>query len=218
MEEKIHILLADDHQYMLDGFVMHLNNFPFVESVTTATSGDELPEIEEKRDFDLVITDIEMPGKSGIDVCHLIRKRNPKQKIIIVTGFAQSDYIRAVLRCEPNAVLDKVSIKDHIEKAINDVWNGKKYYSPQIQKIINTILTNKKTERRTMAIPSITPRQKQVLNLIAKGKSNKKIGKKLFITPHAINSHRAVLFDKFDVNNAAALIAKASKFGFLDAE
>ena len=108
------------------------------------------------------------------------------------------------------------SIKTQIEQAIQEAVKGNKYYSPDVQCIIDAILTNKKKERSDRAVPSITPRQKQVLKLIAAGKSNKEIGKELFLTPHAINSHRAVLFNKFEMNNAAALVAKAARFGLLD--
>lgn len=209
----ISVLLADDHQYTIDGFALHLHKIKMVGSVTTVKNGADLLEYNAKENYDLIITDIDMPEVDGIQATQQLKRNNPEQKIIVVTGYVQMDYIKPILRSEPDSILEKGNVEQYIEAAIEAVFLDKKYYSPTIKKIMNNILLGRKTEDRL--IPQLTSRQKEILHLLAKGKSNTVIGEELHLSPHAISSHRTVLFNKFGVNNIVELVLKAQKYGLI---
>lgn len=140
----------------------------------------------------------------GIDLCLKIRNEFPEIYIIALSTFNQRSYIAQMMQNGASGYLLKSATKEEIEEAITTVLQGKLFFN------ISSIATP--NEKDT---PLLTRREKEILLLIADGLTNNEIGKKIFLSPHTVDSHRKNLFIKFDVNNVALLVKKASQAGLL---
>jgi DNA-binding NarL/FixJ family response regulator len=157
---------------------------------------------------DIVITDINMPEVSGIELALKIRKEFPAVKIIAMSTFKERSYISQMIQNGAAGYLVKSASREEIEEAILSVYEGKLYMSLDI----NLSAADK---QELTDIPVLSSREKEVLVLIADGFTNPQIAGKLFISLHTVDSHRKNLLTKFAVNNTASLIKLAAKFNMV---
>ena len=204
MQQPVSILLIDDHDMVIEGMKAILKHVENVQVVATANNAFDAISILKKTKIDLCFLDINLPDVSGIDLCLKIRNEFPEIYIIALSTFNQRSYIAQMMQNGASGYLLKSATKEEIEEAINTVIQGKLFFN------ISSIATP--NEKDT---PLLTRREKEILLLIADGLTNIDIGKKIFLSPHTVDSHRKNLFIKFDVNNVALLVKKASQAGLL---
>ena len=204
MQQPVSILLIDDHDMVIEGMKAILKHVENVQVVATANNAFDAISILKKTKIDLCFLDINLPDVSGIDLCLKIRNEFPEIYIIALSTFNQRSYIAQMMQNRASGYLLKSATKEEIEEAITTVLQGKLFFN------ISSIATP--NEKDT---PLLTRREKEILLLIADGLTNNEIGKKIFLSPHTVDSHRKNLFIKFDVNNVALLVKKASQAGLL---
>ena len=206
--DKVKVLVVDDHPMVLEGMKSMLQQIGFVEMTGLASDAYEALEKIKTTAPDIVITDINMPEISGIELTLKIRKEYPSVKIIAMSTFKERSYISQMVQNGASGYLVKSASKKEIEEAILSVFEGKLYMSVDI----NLSATEKE---KLISVPTLSSREKEVLVLIADGFTNPQIAAKLFLSMHTVDSHRKNLLTKFEVNNTASLIKLASKYNLV---
>ncbi len=207
----INLLIADDHQILLDGFSSIFKSIDDIEVVCTAVNGADVLDKLKTNHVDVVLLDINMPELNGVQTCKKITSLYPDVKVIAITMIREPSYVKRMKAYGAKGYVLKDDSSDAIVEAIYSVYQGKEYYSDQLKEILfNSVFSN---------IPStalsLTRREKEVLSLIAEGYSNKQIAAKLFISVHTVDSHRKNLLSKFNSKNTAELVKKAMERGML---
>ncbi len=203
--DKIKILVVDDHPMVLEGMRSMLIQIDFVTVAGTVSNAYAAMEHIKLTPPDIVITDINMPEISGIELTLKIKKEFPAIKIIAMSTFKERSYISQMIQNGAAGYLVKSASKEEIEEAILSVYEGKLYMSLDI----NLSVAEKQEINN---VPVLSSREKEVLQLIADGMTNPQIATKLFISLHTVDSHRKNLLTKFNVNNTASLIRLAAKY------
>ena len=205
MQQPVSILLIDDHDMVIEGMKAILQQIENVQVVATANNAFDAISILKKTKVDLCFLDINLPDVSGIDLCLKIRNEFPKIYIIALSTFNQRSYVTQMMQNGASGYLLKSTSKEEIEDAIKTVLNGKLFFNV-------TTIDEKNNEKIS---PLLTRREKEILLLIADGLTNIEIASRLFLSSHTVDSHRKNLFIKFDVNNVALLVKKASQANLL---
>lgn len=206
--DKVKVLIVDDHPMVLEGMRSMLAQIKFVEMSGTAANAYDAVELIKSASPQIVITDINMPEISGIELALKIKTEFPQVKIIAMSTFKERSYISQMIQNGASGYLVKSASKEEIEEAILSVHEGKLYMSLDIN-----LSSSDKEELNN--IPILSSREKEVLHLIADGMTNPQIAAKLFLSLHTVDSHRKNILTKFSVNNTASLIKLAAKFNML---
>jgi DNA-binding NarL/FixJ family response regulator len=200
---KSRILIADDHALVIEGFRRILEED--YELVGMAGDGYELLAAAKTVQPDIVILDISMPLLNGINTARQLKKICPTAKIIIVTMHAGADYVRAAFEAGASAYVLKGSAVDELELAIRAVLLGHSYITPLITKeLVNVYLSTASQKPR-----GLTPRQREVLQLLAEGRTAKEIANLLHITSRTVEFHKAQILDQLKLKTTADLIKYA---------
>ena len=206
--DKIKVLIVDDHPMVLEGMRSMLAQISFVQLAGMAANAYEAVELIKYTCPHIVITDINLPEISGIELALKIRHEFPAVKIIAMSTFKERSYISQMIQNGASGYLIKTASKEEIEEAILSVHEGKLYMS------LDTNLSS--TDKQEMRnIPVLSSREKEVLQLIADGMTNPQMATTLFLSLHTVDSHRKNLLTKFGVNNTAGLIKLAVKFNMV---
>lgn len=208
MTDKIKIIVVDDHPMVIEGMRAMLKQIPYVE--LSATAKDAFSALEKVQEFqpDLIITDINMPEISGIELSAKLKKAFPEMKIIGMSTFNERSYISQMIQNGADGFLVKSASKEEIEKAITTVLDGQMYLSVDVN-------MNAQEQKNLNNLPVLTRREKEVLHLIAEGLTNPQIAEKLYISINTVDSHRKNLLAKFETSNTASLIRTAMHWGLL---
>ncbi len=216
MTRKLNVLLADDHDYFLDGLQADIKKIPNVNKIFRANTGIEILEIVEKNKVDILISDIQMPKLDGIKAAMKLKNNNKPIKFIFLTSYYDIQHIKPLVKLDVKVILDKENVKSEIFNAMNAVIEGRNYYTKLIQVTINDILKGKRKSNIKTGVPALTKREKELLKYFTKGLSNKEIAKKVMLSPATIDTHRTNIYFKFDVNSSAKFIIKALEYGLID--
>ena len=208
---KIRLLLADDHPLIREGFRSLLNKNERFEIVGIAENGKELIELAGKELPDIILSDISMPVMNGMDAIEQIRNLYPSIKSVVLTMHEEREYVIHALRIGVQGYIIKNVERFDLEKAIITIFEGGKYFSP----IVTNILAESVARPEPQAISELTPREKEVLELVAQGHSTKQIADKLGIGTRTVESHRVNMLKKMKVNNTAELVRKAIEMKIL---
>ena len=206
--EKIKIIVVDDHPMVIEGMKAMLNQIRYVELCATASNAYEAMEKVKENQPDLVITDINMPEISGVELTSKLKKEFPNLKILGMSTFNERSYISQMIQNGADGFLVKSASKEEIETAISSVLDGKMYLSSDAG-----ISTSEQKELKNQ--PTLTRREKEILTLISEGFTNPQIAEKLFISLYTVETHRKNLLSKFNTNNTASLIKIAATNGLL---
>ncbi len=209
---KIKVMLADDHALIREGFRSLLGKNELFEIVGEAENGRELIEKIANTNPDVVLTDISMPQMTGLEVMERIKKTRPEIKFIILTMHEEREYVMRALTAGAEGYLFKNVEKAELERAIKTVYDGEKYFSAAI----TTILAEYVAKPARTQVAEITPREKEVLELVAEGYSTKQIADKLGISIRTVESHRINMLKKLEVSNTAELIRKSIQLKFIE--
>jgi len=208
--EKIRLVLADDHPMIRAGFKSLLDKNERFEIVGEAENGRELIEVADRVRPDIILTDINMPVLNGLAAVELLSEKHPEIRFIMLTMHEEREYIVNALKVGARGYLLKNIERPELEKAIITVYEGGKYFSP----IVTTVLAESVSKPEPEDL-DVTPREKEVLELVAKGNSTKQIADLLGISIRTVESHRINMLKKMKVSNSAELIRKAIELKIL---
>ncbi len=208
---KIRLLLADDHPLIREGFRSLLTKNERFELVGIAENGKELVELVGNLSPDIILTDINMPVMNGMEAVEQIEKLYPNVKCVILTMHEEREYIIKALKLGVHGYILKNVERFDLEKAIIAVYEGGKYFSP----IVTNILAESVVRPEHAPVGELTPREKEVLELVAQGLSTKQVADKLGIGTRTVESHRVNMLKKMKVNNTAELIRKSIEMKIL---
>ncbi len=200
--------MVDDHPMVIEGMKAMLNQIRYVELCATASNAYEAMEKVKENQPDLVITDINMPEISGVELTSKLKKEFPNLKIIGMSTFNERSYIAQMIQNGADGFLVKSASKEEIETAISSVLDGKMHLSSDAG-----MSTSEQKELKNQ--PTLTSREKEILTLISEGFTNPQIAEKLFISLYTVETHRKNLLSKFNTNNTASLIKIAATNGLL---
>jgi DNA-binding NarL/FixJ family response regulator len=217
MENKVNIVLADDHTILREGLRALLTSDSNFEIVGEARDGREAVRCVEKLLPDLLLMDLSMPRMSGMDAIREIKRRYPDTKIIALTVHKTEEYLLTTLQAGADGYVLKDATHDELIMAIKNVMGGKSYLSPGVsEKVIEGYLEGKGNSLSVSSWETLSPREREVLKLIAEGYKNKEIAEDLCISLKTVEKHRANLMKKLDLHNAAALTVYAVERGLVN--
>ncbi len=208
---KIRLLLADDHPLIREGFKSLLDKNDRFEVVGEAENGKELIDLATRLVPDIILTDINMPIMNGLKAMEQLSQTLPQVKFIILSMHEEIGYILNALKIGARGYLLKNIERAELEKAILNVYEGGKYFSP----IVTSILAESISKPEPAEQVEITPREKEVLELVSKGSSTKQIADQLGISIRTVESHRINMLKKMKVSNSAELVKRATEMGIL---
>jgi DNA-binding NarL/FixJ family response regulator len=211
---KIKVLLAEDHTIVRQGIRSLLEPQMDIEVIGEAEDGlDAVKKTEELRP-DVVIMDISMPKLNGIDATRLIKKNVPNAKVLVLTMHELQEYVEQILRAGASGYLVKKTAMSELINAIRAVNQGLSFLSPSVSKKIVDKYIKKTMDKGTEKEP-ITGRERQILQLIAEGHSNKEIAKILSLSIRTVEAHRLSIMDKLDIHDVAGLTRYAIQKGLI---
>jgi DNA-binding NarL/FixJ family response regulator len=209
---KLRILLADDHLLVLEGFRRILEGQ--YELVGTVEDGRALLDTAKELQPDIVILDISMPLLNGIDAAAQLKKICPSAKIIIVTMHADTEYVRSAFEAGATAYVLKRSAADELEQAIRMAVTGHSYITPLITKDMLNLFLSKSSET-SAETHILTMRQREVLQLLAEGRTAKEIANLLKVSSRTIEFHKSQILTRLNLHTTADLIKYALTHGIV---
>ena len=211
----IQVLLADDHRMVRAGIRSLLERMPGIEVVAEAGDGREAIQFVGEHSPDIVLMDITMPGMNGLEATRHFTKNQPQVPVIILSMYADEEHVYQALRAGASGYLLKGAAIEELELAIRSVARGETYLSPPVSKpVIMEYI--RRTNIGSGARESLSPRQTEILQLIAEGKPMKQIAFDLAISVKTVETHRMALMTRLGVKDVAGLVRYAVKIGLVD--
>ena len=210
MNGAMRILLADDHGVVRKGLRFLLERQPDMEVVGEAADGREALKLAEELAPSIVIMDIAMPLLNGIEATSQMLKKNPHIGIIMLSMHSDEDYLLSALNAGAKGYLLKDSAEVDLVRAIRAVAGGKPFFSPEIAKTMLEDYRRYLQQRNLQdSYDLLTDREKEVLQLLAEGKSNKEVATLLDVSVYTVETHRTHLMQKLDLHNTAEIVLYA---------
>jgi len=212
----ITIVLGDDHKIVLKGLRALLEMQPGFEVVGDANDGLKLTALVEKLKPDVLVVDLMMPGLNGFDITRRVLKRQPKTKVVILSMYSSEPHVVEALQSGATAYVVKDASTEELVTAIRDAMAGRRYLSaPFSNELIETYL---KRPGGIDPYDALTPREREVLHLVAEGLTSSEIAGRLFISPRTAESHRANLMRKLGLRSRTDLVRFAFQRGIVPLE
>lgn len=213
--KKIRLLLAEDHTIVREGLRSLIDSSEDMEVVGEVGDGREALKKVEEIELDIVLMDIRMPGLNGIEATRQIKKHFPDVKVLILSMHPDDEYVLEALRAGASGYILKQAAHEELFTAIRAVYRNDVFLSPSVsKKVVETyIQSNKSVIMELSVLEKLTPREREVLQLIAEGKSSKEISSLLFISPSTVETHKAHLKEKLGLRKTADLIRYAYRKG-----
>ncbi len=209
------IVLADDHVLLRDGIKRIIEESQDLRIVAEASDGFELLRVLKQYDVDMVLLDISMPGLRGIEAAREIKISHPDIKVLILTMHKKKEYVRYAFSAGADGYLLKEATGDELFDAIGAIRNGENYVSNAFSKELTSELIQLYRSGGKLKAEVLTHREKEVLKLIAEGKSSKEIADLLFISIYTVNNHRAKIIKKLGLKKTADLVRYAIREGYV---
>ncbi len=207
----INIAIADDHQLVINGVKDMLSTYPEISIQSTYLDGEALLAGLKVQLPDVLLLDISMPGIGGEEVAAIISKQYPEVKILTLTNFDNTLYASNMLHNGALGYLLKNTDKETLIEAIETVYAGKEFISQELRDRITEF--QKKLNRKTSSKHALTPRETNILRLLAKGYSNQQIAEELHLSKRTVENYRLNLSIKLEVKNTAGLVKYAIELG-----
>jgi DNA-binding NarL/FixJ family response regulator len=208
------ILIADDHNLVRAGLSTLVAHLTDMQVVGEASDGRQALRMVRELKPDMVLMDIAMPGLNGLEAAERIRGLEPQVKVIILSMFASEEYVAQALKAGAAGYLLKDAATTELAMALKSVAMGQFYLSPSISRtVVDNFLRG-----GPMGIDVLTPRQREILQLIAEGKSTRDIAETLHLSVKTVETHRTQLMERLDIHDMAGLIRYAIRKGLISAE
>ena len=212
----IRILLADDHTLMRRGLRALLERQNGFAVVAEAADGREAVEIAAAVSPDVAVIDIGMPNLNGIEAARRITEKRPETAVVILSMHADESYVLRALKSGARGYLLKDSPEEDLIHAIRAVHNGKAFFSPEISKMLAEDYMRQMRQRGVEdSYELLTPREREILQMLGEGNSNKEVAAKLNLSLHTVETHRGNLLEKLNLHSTAELILYAVRKGIV---
>lgn len=207
----ISVFIVDDHPVVVEGLQSVIEKLEGLQISGVAYNAIDAINLLKDVQTDVLLLDINLPDISGIDLCKKVRKEFPNIKVLGISTFSERSYISRMIQNGAHGYLIKSASKEEIGEAITSVMHGKLYMSLNMEHLLlpSSVLIKDN-------MPELTKREREVLQLIAEGLTNNQIAEKLFVSPSTVDTHRKNMITKLEVNNTAALIRFAAKYGLIE--
>ncbi len=212
MTKKIRILLADDHTVVRQGFRHILAAQPDMEIVAEAGDGREAVEIAEKLGPDVVVMDVAMPNLNGIEATRRLARSSPRTRVLALSMHKDSVYVREILRSGARGYLLKDSFDRDLLNAVRAVARGEGYLSPAISEAVLSDYRKHVTD----PLDLLSGREREILQMIAEGKTNKEIASVLKLSVYTVDAHRGRIMEKLNLHSTGELVRFAMRHGLID--
>jgi two-component system, NarL family, response regulator NreC len=214
--EPIRILLADDHNVLRDGLRLLLERQPGFAVVAEAADGRATVAAVAEHQPDVVVMDIAMPGMNGIEATRRIAEKFPQTGVVILSMHCDESYVIRSLKAGARGYLLKDSMKADLISAITAVAKGKSFFSPKVSRILQEDYMQALESRDTEdTYDLLTDREREILQLIAEGKTNKEVANLLDLSLYTVDTHRTHILQKLDLHSVPELILYAVRKGII---
>jgi two-component system, NarL family, response regulator NreC len=214
--KKIRVLIADDHGIVRKGLRLQLEQNNDFEVIAEATDGREAVRLAEELTPDVVIMDIAMPNLNGIEATTQLVKKNPQVGVIILSMYSDETYLMRTLAAGAKGYLLKDSADVDLHRAVQVVAEGKPFFSPAIA---DTLLEDYMRQLQQRGLQDsydlLTEREKEILQLLAEGKSNKDVAGILNLSTNTVETHRTRIMQKLDLHSTAEIVLYAVRKGII---
>lgn len=212
MGEPVRVILADDHTMVRHGIRQFLEESGQVVVAAEAADGREALRLIAQHQPEVAILDIQMPGMSGIEVTRELQERFPDVRILILTAYDDDPYVFALLRAGADGYILKSADAEDLVQAVQQVASGHSALSPEIaHKVVQQLASGGPAEQAEV----LTPREVQVLQLAARGLTNKAIGQQLGISPRTVQGHLANVYGKLGVASRTEAVTEGLRQGWI---
>lgn len=214
-DSTVRILLCEDHTLVRAGIRSLLDRIGGMEVVAEAGDGQEAVRLARKHQPQLVVMDIAMEGLNGLEATRRIRAETPEARILILSMHANEQYVHQALQAGASGYLLKDAATEELELAIHAALRDQTYLSPRIsRRLVEDYLKHGETN----PADQLTPRQREILQLIAEGRSTRAIADRLHVSVKTVETHRAQLMDRLDIHDVPGLVRFAIRTGVISAE
>ncbi len=214
MTDKIKVLLVDDHAILRAGLKALLDTYDDIEVIGEAENGEEA--IRQARELkpDVIVMDVMMPGMNGLTALRYILEENPDARVLMLTQYGNKEYVLPLLEAGAAGYVLKQAADTDFIKGIRAVYEGNSYLYPPIAKLVLEALME--GEDATDPERRLTPREREILILIARGYTNNEIAKMLYISPKTVDVHRTRMMNKLNLHNVAEIVRYAVRRRLVD--
>jgi len=215
------VLIVDDHPLFREGLKSLISRNPRFEVVGEAGNGREGLRMSKRLKPDLVVMDLSLPDKSGIDVTRNIRSLLPETRVMIVSMHSKIDYITEAFQAGATGYVVKESATDRLVQGLEAVSKGEYFLDTSLShKVVNKLMEfpEKEAKITDARYETLTRREQQVMRLLAEGFSSKEIAEKLFISPKTVENHRTNIMSKLDLHSTMELVRYAVRLGLIDVD
>lgn len=213
---SIRVLIADDHNLFRAGVRGLLKSFGGFEVVGEAVDGREAVALAQAQHPDVLLMDVGMPGLNGIEAAHRVRAVAPHTRVIILSMHTGEEHVMRALKAGATGYVLKDAQPDELERGLRQVARGEPYLSPAVSKYLVQGYADGGSGRT--ALERLTPRQREVLQLIAEGYTTKAIAARLEVSVKTVETHRAQLMERLGIRDVAGLVRFALRRGLIDSE
>jgi DNA-binding NarL/FixJ family response regulator len=213
--KPIRVVVAEDYALVRAGIRSLLEKLPGVEVVGEAADGREALELLKTQAPDVALLDISMPGMNGLEAAARAARQFPATRVVVLSMHANEEYVHRALKAGVAGYLLKDSGTAELELAVRAVARGETYLSPAISKQVISDYV-RRTGAETTSLQALTPRQREILQLIAEGHTTKEIAKTLDLGVKTIETHRAALMRRLDIHDVAGLVRYAIRSGLVN--
>ena len=207
-QEKLKIMLVDDHQMLIDGIKSLLRKEKDLEFVFEANDGDEAYQYlkQHKGAVDLVLTDIRMPRVDGLELTSMIKDEMPEIKVLVLSMFNDPEIVNKILLAEAEGYVLKNTGKDELLEAIHRIADGGSFYSSEVIASLMRKRGEEDKKKKREASEILTPREIEIVRLICEELTTAEIADKLFISPRTVDTHRKNILEKTNSRSIVSLI------------
>ncbi len=210
----IQLVIADNHALVRAGFRSLVEELDGIEVIGEAENGRDVLQMVETLKPQIVLMDIAMPEMNGLEATARITREFPQIKVLILSMHANEEYVYQALRSGASGYLLKDSGTEELDLALRAIARGEIYLCPAVSKYVVSDYVRRLGQDQT-PLDQITPRQREILQLIAEGKSTKDIAELLYISTKTVETHRTQLMDRLDIHDIAGLVRYAIRIGLV---
>lgn len=210
----IRVLIADDHMIVREGLKQILSKHGDLEVAGEAANGNDVLRMVREQPWDVLVTDMSMPGRNGLELIKLVKQERPTLPVLVLSMYDEEQYAVRAIRAGASGYINKESVSEQLVAAIRKVATGGVHASPAVTKALFSTLRGDQNARPH---EQLSDRELQVFQLIARGKSVSEIADQLALSPKTVSTHKSRLMEKMQMSNQAELIRYALEQNLIEA-
>jgi len=216
---KIRVLVADDHAIIREGLWVMLGNQPDMEVIGIAANGREAIRLVDEYEPDVAVMDLSMPELNGIEAIQQMLPRHPRMKVVVLSIHETKPYVYRALKAGAKGYLTKETAGLEVVDAVRAVQRGERYLSQRIADLLTDVsFRNLETSIEVSPLETLSSREREILQLVAEGKTSQEIAERLSISPKTVDTYRSRLMHKIGVDDVAGLVRFAIQNGVISLE